>query len=304
MKEELQKEVISAVKEEVAEIKSSLSERIKLPILIAYCIILAVYNWDVLFYIFFESGIPSEKIAYINKNFTNEYHNRFLVPLMLSCLSTFTFPVLQVGINVLFREFKNENDKLIREKEKANVEHEKSLTDIKSSNKERDFLQGELNNKKSEILVLKSQITHLERNNLDLVQSEKETSDLLKDEQQYIKILLKQVESIKEIFHIYSNKNYVSDNINYQAYFNKFYDYYLSKQTKEQKFIQKLFNKLYKSSIIEDSEIEKIDISELVNVDIMIDNLIHLEILKNHTQHLELTNKGKEVVSLFRTLNI
>lgn len=304
MKEELQKEVISAVKEEVAEIKSSLSERIKLPILIAYCIILAVYNWDVLFYIFFESGIPSEKIAYINKNFTNEYHNRFLVPLMLSCLSTFAFPVLQVGINVLFREFKNENDKLIREKEKANVEHEKSLTDIKSSNKERDSLQGELNNKKSEILVLKSQITHLERNNLDLVQSEKETSDLLKDEQQYIKILLKQVESIKEIFHIYSNKNYVSDNINYQAYFNKFYDYYLSKQTKEQKFIQKLFNKLYKSSIIEDSEIEKIDISELVNVDIMIDNLIRLEILKNHTQHLELTNKGKEVVSLFRTLNI
>lgn len=306
MKEELQKEIIETVKEEVAEIKSNLKERIKLPILVAYCIILVIYNWDVLFYFVLESGIPSQKIAYINKNFTNDYHHRFLIPLLLSFLSTFAFPVLQVGINLLFKEFKNENDQLIKEKEKADVTHEKDLINIRSSNKERDVLQAQVDNKDIQILNLKGDIEKLKKENLILIDRQNELKDEVKNEGAHAVSLSGDIEVLQEVFKSYTDENYESKRFNYFGTFRKFYNFYLDRNEKEKIFIRKVFDKFdyFRNNTIKYSEIEKIDVYDLVDADLIFDRFteIGLSDIMDVQLDFSLNNKGKEVVYIFRII--
>jgi len=306
MKEELQKEGLSFIKEEIAEIKSNLKERIKLPILVAYCIILVIYNWDVLFYFVLESEIPSQKIAYINKNFTNDYHHRFLIPLLLSFLSTFAFPVLQVGINLLFKEFKNENDQLIKEKEKADVEHEKALIDIKSNNKTIKVLQDSLDNKDDEILKLQSQYTVLEKKYSDLEESEREVNNRLRGETSYANSLMDDINALKEIIKSYSSNDYTPNNLNYVKHFLSLNNFYNSTNLKEKEFIYKMFEMFDEkiNDVLKYSKISKIDVFDLVDAEKIFDKLTSLQLIKEeNSEEFELTNKGKEVVSLFKLVN-
>jgi|SRR5690554_2736168 len=301
MKEEILKETVADIKESIADIRSSLKDRMKLPILLAYCIILIIYNWDVLFYFIVENDTAKEKIEYINDNFKNTYFHRFLCPLIFAIVSTFIFPVLQVGINYFFQWFKNQNKELIRKDEEDNVIQEKKLLDLRSENKDNKELQAEIKSKDELISQYQSEVSHLK------IQNDKT-----------------QKERITELNSIKIKHAYLLDMINKSIDTNKItstmFDVFRFKETYsffESLNINKKEIALNMLNILEDTNSASIEtlsrrlnmnVEKFLNYNDLLDqlvlkNLISITVDRNKLKIINKTLLGSEFINIYNALN-
>lgn len=155
MKEDLLKEGTSLAKETIDDFKNDIKERIKLPLLISYGVILVIYNWDVLYYLIFKDEESFAKIQFIKVEFANPDHTRFTTPFLLAILTTFMFPAVQVLINFVFNVFKKINNKLTTDEEIDKANRDKKLIDIRSGNFDKEILQAQIETNNQVIADLK-----------------------------------------------------------------------------------------------------------------------------------------------------
>ncbi|PRX43109.1 hypothetical protein [Salegentibacter salegens] len=93
-------------KTEILEnISKSVNERLKIPIIITYISVLIIYNWDILFYLFFENSSASTRILEIKENYSAVYYQRILICLGISILLIVIFTALNTLLNLSLKWF-------------------------------------------------------------------------------------------------------------------------------------------------------------------------------------------------------
>ncbi|OEY71824.1 hypothetical protein [Salegentibacter salarius] len=93
-------------KTEILEnITKSVNERLKISIIITYISVLIIYNWDILFYLFFENSSASTRILEIKENYSDVYYQRILICLAISILLIVIFTALNTLLNLGLKWF-------------------------------------------------------------------------------------------------------------------------------------------------------------------------------------------------------
>ncbi|MDN3671561.1 hypothetical protein QWY99_00585 [Flavobacterium branchiarum] len=105
------------------KLSNSALSKIKLPIVSTYVIVLIVYNWQILLYLIFKNEAIDLKIDYIVCKNRGEYFFNILIPVLIALMYTLFFPILQVGINVLFNYFKKMDKKILKTEELDDAIH-------------------------------------------------------------------------------------------------------------------------------------------------------------------------------------
>jgi hypothetical protein len=129
-------------------ITKSISERLKVPIITTYACVLLIYNWDILFYLFFEDSSASIKIQSIKSQYGTVYYERIFTCLTISVLLIVLFTVLNTLINFCLKSFYRKDKEIISEIEsfeKVNFLTEqlsKSIDDIKKLNSQIENLKN------------------------------------------------------------------------------------------------------------------------------------------------------------------
>ncbi len=142
------------------EIIDSIDSRIKSPLFGYYIIAVIAWNWDPFFYLFFDSGSASERIAYFRAN--TSHLTVFIWPTLLACLYSVIYP----WINYLFlwcsqkpNEYKNtlqarSKDKLLTiqqqlEQKRANLIAQREEELIAQAKRDKEIEEiGDLETKK------------------------------------------------------------------------------------------------------------------------------------------------------------
>lgn len=157
----------NAVKENYKEVVSHFKSKLKLPIVLTYSIILILYNWDIIYYLIFQKSEALIKIHYI-KNIDNDWYYRIWIPILIAIFYALLFPILQVGINYVFKWFKKENNMLERQEEKDNAEHRFEIQKIISGYQEIESLNNQIGNLINDKEDLNNQINILMKEKEDL----------------------------------------------------------------------------------------------------------------------------------------
>lgn len=134
-------------------ITKSISERLKVPIILTYVCVLFLYNWDILFYLFFESSSATSKIQFIQKTYGKVYYYRILHCLIIAVLLIISFTMLNTAINFCLKWF---------------YRKDKQITSEIESYEQVNILTEQLSNSIDEIKKLKSQIENLKTINESL----------------------------------------------------------------------------------------------------------------------------------------
>lgn len=121
-------------KSEILEnISESITNRLKVPIVITYISVLIIYNWDILFYLFFEN-IPASRIVTIKETYGAVYYERIAKSLAISILLILLFTVLNTLLNLILKWFYRKDKETNSEIE--NYEKISSLTEQLSQSME------------------------------------------------------------------------------------------------------------------------------------------------------------------------
>lgn len=120
----MQKEIPETIVSSIKEHKSNLRNKVSLPLLSTYCLILVLFNWDILLYLFFQKGEIFIKINGVKEFFPNKNYYRVWCPILLAILYTFLFPSIQILLNLAQAKLKQMNMNLIRKEEINAAEHE------------------------------------------------------------------------------------------------------------------------------------------------------------------------------------
>lgn len=134
-------------------ISKSISDRLKVPIIVTYISVLFLYNWDIIYYLIFESSTASIKIKYIKDTYSSVYLERILTCLAISVILIILFTVLNTMINFGLKWF-------YRKDKEINSEIE--------SYEKMNNLTEQLSNSIDEIKKLHSQIDNLKKINDNL----------------------------------------------------------------------------------------------------------------------------------------
>ncbi|MTH16213.1 hypothetical protein [Flavobacterium sp. LC2016-01] len=116
-------EEIESVKTSIKNINNEFKNKLRLPIIITYSVVLFLYNWDILFYLAFEKDNALNKIEYVKNNFFTVNFERIWKPIFIATLYSILFPFIQVLINKILQFFKRYNNKITREEEIENANH-------------------------------------------------------------------------------------------------------------------------------------------------------------------------------------
>lgn len=108
-------------------ITKSISEKLKVPIIVTYISVLIVYNWDILFYLFFQENSAFERINYIKLNYSDIYYQRIFICLGLAVLLITIFTILNTLINFCLKWFYRKDKEISSEID--NYEKISSLTE-------------------------------------------------------------------------------------------------------------------------------------------------------------------------------
>ncbi|MEN9909929.1 MAG: hypothetical protein RLZZ540_3088 [Bacteroidota bacterium] len=115
--------MIDEIKTNFSNIHNELKNKLKLPIIITYSVVLIIFNWDILFYLAFENNSALKKIIYVKSNFFTENFERIWKPILYSISYSILFPFLQVLLNQIIQYFKRYNNKITRKEEIDNAVH-------------------------------------------------------------------------------------------------------------------------------------------------------------------------------------
>lgn len=86
-------------------ITKSIAVRLRIPIIITYISVLIIYNWDILFYLFFEEITALEKIKLIKDNYSENYFNRLTSSLLIAILAIIVFTIINTLLNFSLKWF-------------------------------------------------------------------------------------------------------------------------------------------------------------------------------------------------------
>lgn len=148
-------------KSEILEnITKSVSERLKVPIVVTYACVLVIFNWDILFYLFFENTSASTRINTIKQVYGEIYYERIFICLTIAVILIVVFTILNTILNLILKWFYRKDRETNSEIE--NFEKISSLTEQLSKSIE--------NTKRlsSEIENLKNINENLSSKNLDI----------------------------------------------------------------------------------------------------------------------------------------
>lgn len=166
-------EVIEEVKTNFSNIHNEIKHKLKLPIIITYSVVLLIYNWDILFYLAFESNSALKKIQYVKLNFFTENFERIWKPILYSILYSILFPFLQVLINQVVQFFKIFNSKITRKEEIDNAIHSFNIQQQLSGKQSLQQLQNRID----QLLIEKE--TLISTNNSLLSQIKNDSNETL-----------------------------------------------------------------------------------------------------------------------------
>nr|WP_321412202.1 hypothetical protein [uncultured Allomuricauda sp.] len=141
-------------------LSKSVTERLKIPIIVTYISVLIVYNWDILFYLFFDNDSASKRIETIKKIYEGQYFERVSVCLIIAVVLIVLFTVLNTLLNVTLKWFYRKDKETSSEIE--NFEKIDSLTTQLSKSVE------EVKELKKQVLNLQNINQNLADKNLDI----------------------------------------------------------------------------------------------------------------------------------------
>lgn len=139
-------------------ISKSITERLKIPIVVTYICVLVLYNWDIIYYLIFEYNTASVKIKFIKEEYGPEYYLRILICLTISVVLIILFTTLNTSLNFCLKWFYKKDKEITSEVD--SYEKIKSLTE-------------QLSNSIDEIKKLNSQIENLKNVNENLISKNK-----------------------------------------------------------------------------------------------------------------------------------
>ena len=96
-------------------ITKNISSRLKVPIIITYICVLFLYNWDILYYLFFENESALTKIIYIQANYSCVYFKRILICLSISIALIVIFTILNTSLNFCLKWFYRKDKEMTSE---------------------------------------------------------------------------------------------------------------------------------------------------------------------------------------------
>lgn len=134
-------------------ISKSITDRLKVPIIVTYLSVLFLYNWDIIYYLIFEHNTASIKIKYIKDTYSTVYFERILTCIIISVILIIVFTILNTMINFGLKWFYRKDKEINSEIE--SYEKVNNLTE-------------QLSNSISEIKKLHSQIDNLKKINDNL----------------------------------------------------------------------------------------------------------------------------------------
>ena len=166
--------MIEELKNNLSNIHNELKNKLKLPIIITYSVVLIIYNWDILFFLAFENKSALKKIIYVKSNFFTENFERIWKPILYSIVYSILFPFLQVVINQIVQFFKRFNNKITRKEEIDNAIHNFEVQQQLSGQQSLEQLQNKIN----QLIIEKDKL--ISTNN-DLIENLKSDSSHLLD---------------------------------------------------------------------------------------------------------------------------
>lgn len=86
-------------------ITKSISDRMKVPIIVTYISVLIIYNWDIIFFLFFENIPASERIKTIKNLYGEIYYERILISLGIAIIILILFTILNTFLNLSLKWF-------------------------------------------------------------------------------------------------------------------------------------------------------------------------------------------------------
>lgn len=131
-------------------ISKSITDRLKIPIIVTYICVLFLYNWDIIYYLIFENNTASIKIKFIKDHYSSIYYWRILICLTISVLLIIIFTVLNTSINFGLKWF---------------YRKDKEITSEIESYEKMNNLTEQLSNSIDEIKKLNSQVENLKKIN-------------------------------------------------------------------------------------------------------------------------------------------
>jgi len=108
----------------IENVTKSLTTRLRIPIIATYLSILIIYNWDILFYLFFEKIPASEKIKVIKETYSDNYFDRILTCLGIAIIVILLFTVINTILNFCLKWFYRKDKELkteINDHEKVKI---------------------------------------------------------------------------------------------------------------------------------------------------------------------------------------
>lgn len=134
-------------------ITKSISDRLKVPIILTYISVLIIHNWDILYYLFFQAEVANAKIDYIKKNYSEFYYPRIINSLIIAVVLIIVFTVLNTAINFCLKWFYRKDKEI-----KAEIESFEQISK----------LTEQLSTSIDEIKRLKEQVENLKKINVNL----------------------------------------------------------------------------------------------------------------------------------------
>ncbi len=141
-------------------ITKSISEKLKVPIILTYVCVLIIHNWDILFFLFFESAPASGKIQFIKDTYGKSYYERIFESLIIAIILIVLFTILNTGINFCMKWFYRKDKEILSE-----IESHEQIR-VLSAQLSKAF--EEIKNLNSQINNLKTINENLNSKNLDL----------------------------------------------------------------------------------------------------------------------------------------
>lgn len=185
------------------EVKESIRERFKVPIVFVYALLLLLYHWEILLVVFTSTYDPVYKIFYIKSNFLKDPYADILTIGILAVLVTLIFPIIQIGINIIFQYFKNFEINRIHNENIENAKNARKVTVIKSGTDKLEELQSYidiLSNERKELFdKAKDLNAKLEKQRAETAGYKKRCTELETDNGSYMMDLAKLSEEFNKL---------------------------------------------------------------------------------------------------------
>ncbi|WP_295676128.1 hypothetical protein [uncultured Empedobacter sp.] len=152
----------------VDKVIDTFTNRLKIPIISTYVIVLIFHNWDLVYYLLFQTGEATTKIAYIKKNFPN-YWERIFDALFFAVVILIVFTVLDLILSIALKTLYKAKKKVTDE-----VNEYKSIDELNSALLKQVTTNKELEKKLKDLLESQKKLS---KNFIELNEQHKKEKD-------------------------------------------------------------------------------------------------------------------------------